>query len=379
MSRNLFGMHDPGNWEEIVRQAGRQAWCVHTEAVGSDPNDTSGKNFSRSEITPIVRLNNGYGSTGTIPSPDQYANFATRCANFVAASTGCRHWIIGNEIALQWEWPNNEPITLSNYIKCYNLVYRSIHRVQPDAIVMPQPPAPWNPSTPDAPDWVDQLARMLREVESVDGIALHAYTHGHDAGLISSDQTMNPPYDKYHYHFRCYRDFMSAIPTKWSHLPVYITECNPDGWENVNNGWIQAAYAEIASWNHDNHQQIVCLAFYRWPDEDREQFHIGSKGEVVNDFRAALSIDLRPVDHTSETKTRVKALTTLNVRRTPGTSNKDSFDILTMLREGETAVLVSDQKVEVDKFLWVQIQTSSGSGYIALRHTDGTQMGILVP
>ena len=45
----------------------------------------------------IVRLNNGYGADGTIPTPDKYADFARRCANYIRNSPGCTHWIIGNE------------------------------------------------------------------------------------------------------------------------------------------------------------------------------------------------------------------------------------------------------------------------------------------
>jgi hypothetical protein len=383
---NLFGMHDYSpEWVRLLEEKNRSGYCVNTEAIGSDPHDISGKQYEThgGRIVHLTRLNNGYGSSGTIPSPQAYSDFARRCANFVATSTGCEHWIIGNEIALQWEWPNNEPITLSNYIKCYNLVYQAIHRVQPNAKVMPQPPAPWNPSTPDAPNWIDQFSRMLREIDGAEGLALHAYSHGHDPSLIVSDQTMDPPYDQCRYHFRCYRDFMNVIPSKYLGIPVYITESNPDGWQDVNNGWIQSAYLEIDKWNRDNPtRQIYCLAFYRWPDEDRDQFHIRSKPGVVEDFKAALAFDYAPIDVDSSQVTRLKALTVLNVRQTPGTQNKDGYDVISSLGEGEIVQLMPDSEVKLDGFTWRRILkfgSPSFQGWVAVRADSGILMSELLP
>ena len=137
-------MHDWGNWVDLVLQAGRQGWCINTEAIGCDPGDHGGANYDTrgGNITHITRLNNGYGSAGTIPLPERYGDFAQRCANFGAASSGCNHWIIGNEIALAWEWPEGQRITLDNYVRAFGLVRAAIKRVQPNAVVMPQAPAP---------------------------------------------------------------------------------------------------------------------------------------------------------------------------------------------------------------------------------------------
>lgn len=302
MSKNIFGMHDPGDWTQIIRDAGREAWCVFTVEVGHNPDETHGQDFAVQvgpNITPIVRINNGYAGGGTIPTGDQYKNFAQRCANFVAASRGCKHWVIGNEIAMAWEWPNNQPIKLDNYVECFAYVRNAIKAVQPDAIVCPQAPAPYNNQLTyngnPLGDWVQQLADMLIMigVGNVDGIALHTYTHGHDATLIASEAMMNAPFDRKHFNFRAYQDFMNVIPTYMRDLPVFITESNPDGWQDTNNGWVQLAYREIDDWNHNGNQQIRCLALYRWPQYDREKFWISTKRQVINDFAAALSFDYR--------------------------------------------------------------------------------------
>ncbi|MDQ3249295.1 MAG: M23 family metallopeptidase, partial [Chloroflexota bacterium] len=79
-----------------------------TEAIGSDPNDFSGRNYtpySNRNLGIICRINNGYSPGGTIPNSSQYADFARRCANFVANTAGCKIWIIGNEMNYAIERP----------------------------------------------------------------------------------------------------------------------------------------------------------------------------------------------------------------------------------------------------------------------------------
>src|SRR5215203_2050007 len=105
MRKFIHGVHDP---EGAHLMGSSPGWICFTEAIGSEPNDDSGKDYtqwSNQGFSVIVRLNNGYRSEtsrpGTIPHPDRYANFAMRCANFVHASSGIEAVIIGNE-------PNHE-------------------------------------------------------------------------------------------------------------------------------------------------------------------------------------------------------------------------------------------------------------------------------
>lgn len=106
-SEYLFGIHEPGG-ENHMLEFGRPGWIVFTEGIGNDPNDKSGRDYrqwSDKGIGVIVRLNNGYHPAGTIPNSTRYADFAARCANFVAASQGCKLWIIGNEMNFAIERP----------------------------------------------------------------------------------------------------------------------------------------------------------------------------------------------------------------------------------------------------------------------------------
>jgi hypothetical protein len=89
----IYGIHDhdPGPQEFLDRLAagGASGWITATIAIGSNPNDTGGDDFSRwadRGHTVIVRLNNGYCGEGTIPPPEKYDDFARRAANYVAAS-----------------------------------------------------------------------------------------------------------------------------------------------------------------------------------------------------------------------------------------------------------------------------------------------------
>ncbi len=107
-SEYIFGLHDPGG-EQLMLAANRPGWVLFTEKLGRDPNDRSGRSYlswSDRNLGVIARLNHGYEPEGTIPLSRYYQDFAKRCANYVAASAGCHHWIIGNEMNFVVERPS---------------------------------------------------------------------------------------------------------------------------------------------------------------------------------------------------------------------------------------------------------------------------------
>jgi murein DD-endopeptidase MepM/ murein hydrolase activator NlpD len=356
-SEYIFGLHDPGG-EQIMLDAGRPGWVLFTEGIGHDPNNQSGADYSTYSgrgLGVIVRLNNGYFPEGTIPTSSQYANFAQRCANFVANSRGAKIWIIGNEMNFAIERPvifrnraasptpatpaanpagdpfhhgapsrfsalqdvkpgasafpgldlralaNEEVITPEMYTRCYRLCRDAIHRIPGhlDDQVLVGAVAPWNNQTiyPGNPggDWVQYFRDLLTLLgpAGCDGFTLHTYTHGVDPNLIEDETRMNPPYNNRRYHFRTYQDFMQAVPADMRHLPAYISETDQDDpWLDANNGWVQRAYAEIDRWNRQpNQQQIRSLLLYRWLDYDR--WGLGRKNGVIEDFRTAMQNNYR--------------------------------------------------------------------------------------
>jgi LysM repeat protein len=290
----IFGMHDRGGEGEMAA-TGKKGWVLITEETGHDPTHTGGTDYSalsRDGFGVIVRLNNGYEPRGTLPKSAHYEDFATRCANWVAGSLGCHIWIIGNEMNHRVEWPKEdgspERITPTRYAKCFTLCRDRIKALpghENDQVVVGAI-APWNADV--GMGWIDYFADILNRLQGqYDGIAIHTYTHGHSSDLVASETKMDPPFQDRHYHFLCYRDFMNAIPSNARHLPVYITEADQDdAWLNEDNGWVRAAYQEIADWNNTSgNQQIRCLILYRWKGD---KFLIQGKQGVLNDWKQAM-------------------------------------------------------------------------------------------
>jgi hypothetical protein len=303
LSRYTFGLHEPGG-EYLMEEKGRTGWIVFTHALGRDPDNYAGvdyRSWSDRGFGIIARLNHGYGAAGTIPQPQYYHDFAQRVRNWVAASPGCRIWIIGNEMNHGQERPDGEVITPYMYALCYKLCRSQIHCLpghEEDEVVMGAV-APWNNTTTypgnETGDWILYFQHIIRSIRlqgsSVDAIALHTYTHGHDPALVFSEQKMSPPFQDRHFNFRAYQDFVSAIPVDMRTLPVYITETNQNlPWEDANRGWVQNAYLEIDNWNStSDSQKIRALALYRWPKYD--QWYIDGKTGVHADFQTAMDYE----------------------------------------------------------------------------------------
>jgi hypothetical protein len=301
----IFGLHEPGG-EWLMEEKGKRGWIVFTHGLGRDPRDYNGYDYrpwSNRGFGIIARLNHGYGSAGTIPLPQYYDAFAQRVRNFVANSSGCHIWIIGNETNHGQERPEGQIITPGRYAACYKKCWDRIHGLpdrEHDQVTV-APVAPWNNTTAypgnETGDWVRYFSHILRSIGDlncpVDAIALHAYTHGHEPHLIFSERRMSYPFQDRRFNFRCYQDFMGAIPQELRHLPVYITETDQNQvWENVNQGWVQNAYQEIDDWNTTpGNQQIRALVLYRWPKYDK--WYIEDKTGVYDDFRAAMNHEYR--------------------------------------------------------------------------------------
>lgn len=308
----IYGIHDPGGESNMSSAKG---WIVWTEAIGiSGSGGVNYSSWSSQGYGVIVRLNNGYGSSGTIPYQSQYAQFASRCANFVQNSSGVDYWIIGNETNLPREWPGNnngdpntgEPITVARYVSCYTQCYNAIKAVAPGAKICPSPSGTWSPPWPaqGIEGFVDYWVNCLNGIgaSKIDGLILHAYTHGCDPALVTSNQLMGPPYQTIYYHFRVYLNYMSAIPASMNTKPVLITECNQNvecagggspqhTWSNVNSGWVRNIYSEINNWNNANAQKIRCVALFRWPVVPEGQYTFGwsDKSGVIQDFQQAVA------------------------------------------------------------------------------------------
>ncbi|MFI0607109.1 MAG: hypothetical protein ACH37Z_04340 [Anaerolineae bacterium] len=423
----IHGLHDPGG-EQHMLDLGKPGWVLFTEAIGCEPGNEQGGDYRRwsdQGLGVIVRLNNGYGSDGTIPHSSSYGDFARRCANFVRVSPGCHIWIIGNEMNFSVERPtlpgrrslapapsgsvpptdarrdrfnvirrqeeektlapaarglnvppvaravelaDRETITADLYARCFALCRQAIRALpghEADQVIIGGV-APWNDETGD---WVAYFRGILVALgpQSCDGIALHTYTHQPDPQLIHDMATMGAPYQRYHYQFRAYRDFMAAVPEPMRGLPVYITEADEDvPWLDANNGWVKTAYEEIDQWNHvPGNQQIRALILYRWQQHDK--WAIDGRSGVIADFREAVARGYtwnasapRPQAADWIPGDELQATIDLFLRRSPGYLGKGPEDQLQTLAPRTRARLLIGGPRLVDGLPWWPVRVGEG-------------------
>jgi len=309
----LYGIHDhepdPSEFLNHIKSGtgGTGGWVTATVAVGANPNDFSGANFSalaNAGHTVICRLNYGYFPVGAIPVASRYDDFATRCKNFVANTTGCSLWLIGNESNLNAEWPFDPSNNRFNYLSpasyafCFRKCYNAIKSIRPNDKVMPQALAPWGgpyggtanlngsgyPADGMPLNWVQYSFQMLTNIQAtgpLDGIPLHIGSRGYSYSDIHSTAQINAGGQNLYFSFYVYKDWIDyGIPPSLYHLPLYVTECNglyywkgggPPGEDLTKHyeaGWMQEIFAEFNRYNQSaatNGRPIFrCVNFYRW-------------------------------------------------------------------------------------------------------------------
>jgi len=305
-----FSINDPNPSEYLghISSGAGPGWVTATVKIGTDTNQTSGVDFtflSDQGHTVICRINNAYFPDGTIPPPEKYDDFAACCASFVAKSSGCHIWTIGNELNRAGEWPMNFTINHAAYVSpasyatCFRKVYNAIKAVQPEARVLPQAPAcfagpyvansqnlTWwgtnythdaNPLT-----WVAHLRSMLTNIANtgpLDGIALHVSSRGYTCAAVHSTAKFSGGAAGLYNSFYVYKDWVNlGIPTNFYHLPLYATECNGYYYwkggheeapqEHYQLGWMQAVYDEVNRYNQNafltGKPVFRCFNMYRW-------------------------------------------------------------------------------------------------------------------
>jgi hypothetical protein len=303
----LYGIHDhspdPSEYLNHIKTAtGAGGWITATVAVGANPNDTSGTDFTtlaNAGHTIICRINYGYYPDGTIPVPAKYDDFATRCKNFVAHSPGCNIWLIGNELNLSAEWPFDGArfnyVSPQDYATCFRKACNAIKSIHPNDKVLPQATALWGgpygagtqsvngtnyPSDGQPLTWVqfeNQVLTAIAASGTLDGIALHVGSRGYNYSDIHNTATFGNL--GLYASFYVYKDWVDyAIPSSLYNLPLYVTECNgyyywkgghPEAPSaHYEAGWMQEIYAEINRYNQvaatTGKPIFRCFNLYRW-------------------------------------------------------------------------------------------------------------------
>lgn len=392
-SEYIYGIHGPGG-EYLMKDAGTPGWIVFTHGLGHNPDHKDGFDYSpwaNQGFGVIARLNNGYGSEGTIPEPLYYNDFARRVRNWVEESDGCSVWIIGNEPNHEQERPSGQHITPLSYATCFVVCEKAIHGLpgHENDHVIPAPVAVWNNTTPypgnERGDWVQYMVDVFRHIKkqggTVNAIALHTYTHGEQPFLVDSDARMGAPFADRYFHFNAYQDFMEAIPDDLRDVPVYITETDQDvAWRNVNAGWVKRAYANIDRWNKTpGNQQILALVLYRW---STDKWHFSDKGGVREDFKDAMRFkyqwsESKPlIPDVNPKGFQIVVAKTVNVRAQPGYSTKLGTVVYSQI------VFIRGDPVPADSLVWWPIRSYGLDGTILdgwMAEATGGGMRLLAP
>ena len=281
MTQYLHGLHlasvlDPYQNDRAL-DGDHPGLRVFTEAIGTNIAQPMRdyRPWSVPGHTVIARLNHGYAPAGTYPERARHPQFASACVAAIRASFGCHIWIVGNEPNKASERPPGEDIRPEDVARLAAAVRESAH-TEPghseDVILLPGP-APWNTETGD---WLTYLEAMIvgaQDRDAFDGVALHAYTHGADPALITSDRTMDPPYEDRYYEWRALYQQILRIPDD---VILYVTEANPGAdpnnkpWPEHDTGWIGEMYvdADEANVYGPRSHTIRGVALYRYPAVD---------------------------------------------------------------------------------------------------------------
>jgi hypothetical protein len=270
---SLHGIHDPGA-EDLFVEAERRGWVTEALAIGSDPNDESGRRFTEwiDGIGVVCRIAYLYGKILPEPGPaPEYPGldaFAKRAANFVKSSVGCGIWSIGNEPHLEGV---SDPAL---YAEAFVRSYRAIKAVRPGAVVI---------TAGFVHGDLDFFRTALRGIEArgalPDGIALHTYTDSQGWNEAS---------------FSDYQRKIANLPESMKRLPLYITEAGTGGPGNptTDGGLVERMFDHVHRWNLSGGQQVRAVCFYRWT-AGADKWSIENNAGMRADFLRSLANDYR--------------------------------------------------------------------------------------
>jgi hypothetical protein len=320
-ANTIFGMHDLGGVSYAgithlpatanMNTAGKKGWVINAFELCTTPGKCAlvNGNFYEPLLDKIVadghgvivRLDWTYTASnhlGTVPCASETPVFIDRIEQFVKANKIAHVWVIGNEPNL----PENQNPSCGLSPQLFANTYRqarerilSLAGHEQD-VVMVGAIAPAAES--NSLSWLAYYKSTLESIGAgnLGGIALHTYTFSfdptssnreqHDPALISSTLQRS---DGSFWHFQAYRSMMESVPAWGRSVPVFITETAPwPTWKNINNGWVQKAYEDIANWNKNpGNQKINAMILYRWVNWGGE-VAIEDLPEVQQDFIAAM-------------------------------------------------------------------------------------------
>lgn len=357
---NLLGAHD----REAAGFSPAGTWILDTIALSENPTPPQ---YDANHGW-IIRVNWGYGSTGTIPlDPDAQNTYLSRLVSYMKRTQNATRWIIGNEPNLSREWPNGQPIYPSAYAnfyrRCRDAAYVGLGNAVKNHKFLIAAAGPWNnelkySGNPNG-DWVQNFLDVINACQGeLDGFSIHTYCHGYNVNLVTAQTFMNAPFQNRHYDFQTYRDYVGVIPELHADLEIDLTETNGNGpWQAV--GLIPAMAADIDAYNRSvTKRKIKNLIIYRYPKYD--EYYFKGITPVEQEYLATVQRNYQSPEISAPPKppspitppplpdnlvpgkpTAVVDATVLNVRDKPGTvgttvvGTKKSGDRISILEEKE--------------------------------------------
>lgn len=340
---HILGLVNPGS--DGVQALSAQldmlpGWVVFHRSMAHAAQVYSGddfRQFSDVDVGVICCLEWDHGEGGTIPAPGLIKPFLQRCRHYVEVSSGCHVWVIGNEMNTVAKWPltgqraesitprasahqvmesryrpdrypllfetpaaeiqeGHFPISPFHYVDCYIQVRECIKTLpgHEQDLVLVGAVAPWNTDAkdPDNPsgDWIRYFTTIASSLQGgqCEGFALHTATLGPDPELLPSDRKLSFPFGGYSAGFRCFEDFIAAVPPQHQRLPLFITETSQlQPWLDANDGWVFKACELIDDYNRAHtHSPVRCLSLFQWATDS--PWAIRGKSHLLTDIRDTL-------------------------------------------------------------------------------------------
>jgi len=284
----LVGLHDEagGNW---MVDSGLEGCCLVHEQVQAESKRLDYSRLHDAGITVICRLNWGYADgTGTLPPWELLGSHLDALAGTMNAARGVDYFHFANEPNNAGEWPQGSVITSEYVIYAYNSL---LPKLEPHVKIGPPPLDPYfGPGSDNGRWWRDILDGILR----ADALFLHTgKTQTNDPALVRSTAKFEDPPLRWQYlNMLATRTSLGMIPGRFLHLPVYVTECNPQrrsdgvlGWDDGNAAWVRECAALMREF-----EQVKGIAFYRYePAGDQAGFGLRDRSGIL----AAIAEEVR--------------------------------------------------------------------------------------
>lgn len=286
----LAGLHEGGDWLRDNLSGSERGWTVEMWAYTRDPNPVLDfSELASKGVRVLLRVGYGYADgTGTLPTPDRLLDFENAVVRALSQAKGIYAVHYGNELNNVTEWPSGFELTPEYYIESYNRVQR---RLPSNVRLSPAPIDPYHSYRGSSPrTW---WRTILNGIDGAGGITLHCKTQGNSPGEIESDARFDhEPLKGWQFlHFRVMETSLEDVPAGMRHLPVWITEANPQrtytgayGWEPNNSEWVRRCFEYVRRWNASpGHQAIHAVILYRYPMHD--DWRLDDKPLIMEAFR----------------------------------------------------------------------------------------------